>query len=536
MNSFVFSILFLFLFAKFSYSLPLSTKSRWVVDTLTGDRVKFKCVNWPAHLKPMLAEGLDKQPLNRIVEHVALLGFNCVRLTWATHMFTRYSTKTVMQSFKDLNLTKAIKGLEENNPRVLDLTVVDAFSVVIDVIGSYGVMVVLDNHVSEPMWCCGSNDGNGFFGDKYFDPREWRRGLSIVGNRYAHTPMVVAMSLRNELRGPRQNVTEWYKWVRKGARSIHKANCNVLVIISSLHYSIDFTPLKTEPLGLDSTLPNKIVYETHRYSFTAGPKNQWLHQPLNQVCDNVIRGINKKAGFLTTGSDPAPLFITEFGVDLRGGDRADNLFLTCYMAYLAEMDLDWALWALQGSYYLREGVQNVDEVFGLLDNNWAGLRNPGFNRRLDLIHQTLQDPKSRSWNYTFLHHPLTGRCIKNNDMNQIYAGECEGLTGWSHAGDGAPIQLSSTPWCLMVVGDGLPVKLTTNCYEKQSRWKSVRNSRFQFTNEDENGVNLCLDLDPSGSSTILSKKCICAGGGASKCLKNTQSQWFEFVYANRRYF
>lgn len=186
----IISTLFLCVLAKYSHSLPLITNSRWVVDHLTGERVKFKCVNWPAHLQPMLAEGLDKKPISHIARHVASLGFNCVRLTWATRMFTRYSNKTVVQTFRELNLMNAISGIKRNNPRLLDLTVVDAFSAVINVITSLGMMVVLDNHVSEPMWCCSNDDGNGFFGDRYFDPREWLNGLSIVGQRYRNTHMV----------------------------------------------------------------------------------------------------------------------------------------------------------------------------------------------------------------------------------------------------------------------------------------------------------------------------------------------------------
>ncbi|KAK9057768.1 hypothetical protein SSX86_022606 [Deinandra increscens subsp. villosa] len=527
--------LFLFYFEKYSYSLSLSTKSRWVVDELTGERVKFKCVNWPAHLKPMLAEGLDKKPMSHIIRHIALLGFNCVRLTWATHMFTRYSTKTVMQTFRDLNLMNAITGIEKNNPQVLDLTVVDAFSAVIDVITSFGIMVVLDNHVSEPMWCCSNSDGNGFFGDRYFNSREWVNGLSIVGQRYRNNRMVVAMSLRNELRGSRQNVNEYYHWVREGATAIHKVNANVLVLIPGLNYDLDFSALKTKPLELEDALPNKLVYEAHRYSFSGGG-NKWINRPLNQICNSLINDINKNVGFLTTGPHRAPLFITEFGVNLMGTNRADNNFLPCYMAYLAEMDLDWALWGLQGSYYLREDIQNTDEQYGLLDINWTRLRNPDFNGKLHLLHQTLQVPKLTSSNYTFMYHPLTGLCIRSDYKSQIFADECHRLTGWNHGGDWTPIQLSSTSLCIQVVGDGLPVKLTTDCYAKQSTWKSIPNSKFQIASKDDNGVDLCLDLDPDNSSNILSKSCICAGDAWSKCLQNPQSQWFQFISTNSKRF
>ncbi|KAG4989948.1 hypothetical protein JHK84_032503 [Glycine max] len=40
-------------------------------------------------------------------------------------------------------------------------------------LGDNGVMVILDNHVSKPRWCCSDDDGNGFFGDSYFDPDQY---------------------------------------------------------------------------------------------------------------------------------------------------------------------------------------------------------------------------------------------------------------------------------------------------------------------------------------------------------------------------
>nr|XP_043609567.1 glycosyl hydrolase 5 family protein-like [Erigeron canadensis] len=531
MKKFILVILVFLYLVKCAYPLPLTTKSRWIVDESTGERVKFKCINWPAHLRPMLAEGLDKKPVGHIARHVASLGFNCVRLTYATHMFTRYYNKTVVQTFRELKLTDAIKGLQKNNPVVLDLRVVDVLSVVINVIKAHGLMVVLDNHVSEPMWCCSDNDGNGLFGDKFFEPEEWLRGLAIVGERYMNNNMVVAMSLRNELRGPRESVSEWYRWVRKGATRIHVSKPDALILISGLYYDLDFTQLKTRTLGLEPAITSKIVYETHQYSFSNG-QNKWLHQAVNQMCNSMINDINTKAGFLTTGRHPAQLFVTEFGVNLMGTNRADNSFLPCYMAYLAKMDLDWALWALPGSYYFRQGIQNLDEPYGLLDSDWTRLRNPGFNDKLHLIQQTLQVPKTASSNYTLMYHPLSGRCINSNDKKEIFTEGCDSaFTGWSHVGDGSPIQVLNTKLCIMVIGDGLPVKLPNDCNGKQSAWKSIPNS-FQITSKDGNGVDLCLDFDGNSNSKILSKKCICAGGSAANCRENPQSQWFQFVWKN----
>ena len=47
----------------------------------SGSRVKLACVNWSgAQLEGYVVNGLDKQPLKFIVDKIAALGFNCIRL------------------------------------------------------------------------------------------------------------------------------------------------------------------------------------------------------------------------------------------------------------------------------------------------------------------------------------------------------------------------------------------------------------------------------------------------------------------------
>ena len=80
-------------------------------------------------------------------------------------------------------------------------------------LGDNNVMVILDNHLSKPGWCCSNNDGNGFFGDQYFDPQLWTSGLAKMASMFSSSTNVVAMSLRNEPRGPRQNTGDWYRYL-----------------------------------------------------------------------------------------------------------------------------------------------------------------------------------------------------------------------------------------------------------------------------------------------------------------------------------
>ncbi|XP_028807166.1 glycosyl hydrolase 5 family protein-like [Neltuma alba] len=215
-----------------SNSLPLSTNKRWIVDEATGKRVKLVCAHWVGDLSPMVVEGLDKSPLNDIVHQFHDKGFNCVRLSYSTYLFTRYANQTVAETLSGLDLPEATKAaIAKHNPWVLNTTHLEAYEAVVDALDKNGVMVTIDNHVSLPDWCCGNDDGNGFFGDRHIDPQEWLRGLSFVATYFKEKPHVVAVDLRNELTNARQSKHDWYEYMRKGARTIHEANPKVLVIV-----------------------------------------------------------------------------------------------------------------------------------------------------------------------------------------------------------------------------------------------------------------------------------------------------------------
>lgn len=186
----LFSLLAFSLFASLSHSLPLSTNKRWIVDDESGERVKLHCINWSTHLNAMLPEGLDKIPLNVFIAQMKEHGFNCVRYTWATHMFTRYGDHKVGETLDSLMIHRVRLGLRKHNPYYENITHIEAFDAMIDQFGKQGMMVVADNHVGEPRWCCGEKDGNAFFGDRHFNPQEWLQGLSIVAKRVKGKPQV----------------------------------------------------------------------------------------------------------------------------------------------------------------------------------------------------------------------------------------------------------------------------------------------------------------------------------------------------------
>lgn len=197
------------------------------------------------------------------------------------------------------------------------------------------------------------------------------------------------MSLRNEIRGTNENANDWNNYVTQGVTTIHNINPNVLVIVSGLNFDNDLRCLKEKPLNV-STLDNKLVFEVHLYSFSGDQESKFINQPLNNICANIIDGFVDHAEFVREGPNPFPLFVSEYGYDQREVNDAENRFMSCFTAHLAQEDLDWALWTWQGSYYYREGQAGPVETFGVLDSNWTQIKNPNFVQKFQLLQTMLQ--------------------------------------------------------------------------------------------------------------------------------------------------
>ncbi|ONK58169.1 uncharacterized protein A4U43_C09F8930 [Asparagus officinalis] len=498
----------------------LSTSDRWIVNE-SGQRVKLACANWPSHLAPVVAEGLSKSPLDAISKLIGSMGFNCVRLTWPLYLVTNssYATLTVRQSFQGLGLNVSLDGLTKNNAWILDKTLIEAYKAVVANLGSNNIMVILDNHLTQPGWCCNNNDGNGFFWDPFFNPNEWLAGLSRMARLFNGVTNVVGMSLRNELRGPRQNVPDWYKYMPMGADAVHQANPNVLVILSGLNFDNDLSFLSKKKLKL--SFPNKLVHEVHWYAFSN--TDTWSNQNANDACGSITSNIMRKAGFVL--SQGTPLFMSEWGIDQRGGNRNDNRYSSCALAALAELDLDWALWALQGSYYLREGVLDMEEVYGAMNLDWSGPRNATFLHRLASIKSPFRGPGLNNPLNTVLYHPKTGSCVVQDGStnSSLHLGPCDSPRGWKY--NGQTIQLVNSDSFLKESGAGQPVTLENFANSGSFKWDLISNSKLHITSQ----TNLCLDIGSDGS-TLITNPCNCIGKDKN-C--DPEGQWFKMVPSNR---
>ncbi|KAK4597849.1 hypothetical protein RGQ29_015389 [Quercus rubra] len=503
---------------------PLYTNSRWIVDE-GGQRVKLACVNWVSHLEAMVTEGLSKQPVDAISKKIASMGFNCVRLTWPLFLVTNDSlaSVTVRQSFQSLGLSDTISGIQANNPSIIDLPLIKAFQAVVSSLGANNVMVILDNHISKPGWCCSNSDGNGFFGDKYFNPDLWIKGLTQMATLFNGVSNVVGMSLRNELRGPRQNVSDWYRYMQKGAEAVHSANSDVLVILSGLSYDKDLSFLRNQQVNL--TFTGKLVFEMHWYGFSDG--QAWLSGNPNQVCGRVVDNMMRLSGFLL--DQGWPLLVSEFGMDLRGTNVNDNRYINCFLATVAELDLDWALWTLVGSYYLREGVIGLNEVYGVLDWSWCENRNSSFLERISAVQSPFRGPGlSETKLHKVIFHPLTGLCVLRKSLFEpLRLGPCTNSEGWSYSAQ-KTLTLKGTYFCLQANELENPAQLGIICTDSTAKWETISDSKMHLSTKVNNGSTACLDVDSENTIVVSTCKCL---GRDNMC--DPGSQWFKLVDSTR---
>src|SRR5207244_1003564 len=110
---------------------------------------------------------------------------------------------------------------------------------------------------------------------------------------------------------------------------------------------------------------NKLVLELHYYNIISTDTN----------CTAVQLNLDK-AGFAALSGKAAvtmPVMMTEFGF-AQDATSWKNLYASCLEAYLPAQEAGWMIWALSGSYYIREGKQDYDEPWGLLSHDWSGWR------------------------------------------------------------------------------------------------------------------------------------------------------------------
>ncbi|KAK3385964.1 glycoside hydrolase superfamily [Podospora didyma] len=373
---------------------PFVTDGRWIRDA-SGVNLTYAGTNWPGHADVMIPEGLQYQSIATIVSKVKSLGMNAIRLTFAIQMVD----EIYANSGKDITLEKAfVQALgQANGIKILNQVIaknpifnasttrLQVFDAVAAELTKQQIYIHLDNHISKGMWCCSTDDGNSWWGDKYFNTTNWTRGLAYMADHAKSWPGFVSIGLRNEPREPTTSATSkatynwqsWYTFMKRGAEAVHTANPAPLIFLSGLSYDTYMTPVVqgtalspgTEKFS-KADFPgygNKLVIEIHNYETGA------------TSCPNLQNNLYKNGfqALTPSAANMFPVMMTEFGFAMDASTWK-GVYASCLATYLPAQKAGWTIWVLAGSYYIRSGKQDYDEDWGLLNHDWSAWRSPGY--------------------------------------------------------------------------------------------------------------------------------------------------------------
>ncbi|KAH8705464.1 glycoside hydrolase superfamily [Talaromyces proteolyticus] len=375
--------------ASGAWKPPFSTLSRWIVDS-NGNNVTYAGANWPGAAEVMIPEGMQYASIESTVSKLKSLGMNVVRLTFAIELVDDILdnggdvtvSKSLINALGSANGTTIFQGIQKANPQINENTTrLEVYDMVAEECAKQGIFVHLDNHISKAMWCCSTDDGNGWFGDTYFDVDKWKRGLSYMVSHAASWSSFVSIGLRNELRQPTTvnasypyNWETWYAQMIGAASVVNSANSDALIFLGGIDYDTTLSPIPTgNDLGdgrefhlSDFNFSNKLVLEIHNYDSST------------TSCDSLSESL------LTDGFDALetsnssivnvmPVVMTEFGF-LQDDTTWQGVYASCLRTWLPLVKAGWITWVLAGSYYIREGIQDADETWGLLNHAWTDWR------------------------------------------------------------------------------------------------------------------------------------------------------------------
>ncbi|KAK0713690.1 glycoside hydrolase superfamily [Lasiosphaeria miniovina] len=371
----------------------------------------------------MVPEGLEWASADDILDMVASVGWNVIRMGYAIQMVDEIYDNggadvtllaAMTAALGAANGTRVTNAIVAKNPIwTAQTTRFKLWSDLARIAAAKRILIHPDVHVSKAQWCCSHTDGNAWFKDANFNTTTWRRGLAYVAAWARNHTNVVSMSLRNELRESYAAPALGYNWqtfvsnMSAGADVIFATNPDLLITWSGMQFSEDVSALTTrknlltapcykcsairdalrrEPVFFDlASYPwqNKIVFELHLY---AGSEDldtgtcRLIEAGLYRNGFNALGVAPRPAACNVTADCPppqrlTPVILSEFGHAQDPTLLTDTL-TNCLADFTKRYRAGWMAWSLAGSYRVREGRQGFPDTWGLTNDNWTAWRFP----------------------------------------------------------------------------------------------------------------------------------------------------------------
>jgi aryl-phospho-beta-D-glucosidase BglC (GH1 family) len=402
-----------------------------------GTAVRLAGVNWYGFdCNSMVVGGLDHQSLEFIVQKIADLGFNTIRLPFSDQLLM---SNPPIQQYLDAN------------PSLQGKRALDIMDLLITTAGTHGLKVILDCHRSEAGW---STQENGLWYTQMYPESTWLHTWVMLAQWYkdyptAGNPTVIGCDLRNELANQRQgqdaqtgpwiggslwgsgdsglpSPRDWAAAAQRAGNAILDVNPNLLIFIEGVQSDpagplvnnnaywpggnltgvTTAGPNRPAPAPITLSAPDRLVYSAHDYGpnvvavpwcrpgSTANDRSA-CYSVWDQTWGNIVKTAIAPVWLGEFGTPngfrhwlpPAPPTIptdtpqnqwTDWPNDQHNVQGAWFTYLVDYLADLHDTygSGHWCYWAINGS---QSEAQSPNGVRHASDPDWYGILNPDWS-------------------------------------------------------------------------------------------------------------------------------------------------------------
>lgn len=305
------------------------------------------------------------QPRDRIAALIRDLGFNSVRLPYSDEM---------VRDNPLIPASRLAANRDLVDPETGGASARDVFTAVVESLTDAGLLVIVNNHITQATWCCGANLcdagwANDWFGGQWFcrvsqTTEEWIEHWETVMRPLAHNPRVIGVDLRNEPRGL-WGTLHWDDWVAAAERAAERLlalNPDWLIIVEGISSANDLSGVRTRPVRLPPPFAaDRVVYSAHVYSWSGWGS---LYPYSRRTYEDFVASMRANWAYLLE-EDLAPVWVGELGTPDQPTEGDCN-YWTHLVEFLRVTDASWGYWALNP----RKPANHEWESYGLVGDNW----------------------------------------------------------------------------------------------------------------------------------------------------------------------
>ncbi|MBN2534384.1 MAG: cellulase family glycosylhydrolase [Spirochaetales bacterium] len=339
-------------------------------------------VNWFGfETSNYVVHGIWTRDYKSMLQQIADLGFNCIRLPWCNEMLNK-TPDSIQINEVGVDAYTGETGLNLDLEGLDSLGVMDA---IIEEAGNQGLYIILDNHsraaggyMNETLWYTDSCPES-----------KWISDWVSMANRYRNYSNVIGADLNNEPHGSTGSGmkppaswgykvsgygdTDWRAAAIRCANSVSSANPNLLIIVEGVEeypeghgywWGGNLKGVADYPISGISNL----VYSPHEYGSSVHPQT-WFSDP---NFPNNMFAIWDEHFYFIKKQNIAPLLFGEFGITdsaAASPGSTDYVWFTTLMGYVGS-DCSWTFWSWN---------PNSGDTGGILQSDWVTVHQPKYN-------------------------------------------------------------------------------------------------------------------------------------------------------------